>query len=113
MARLGTFVFAFLISVSAAIAQTPPPAPPATPPQVPVAPGSITGKVLLDGAPVHGAMVLIIGSPRTATTAEDGSYTLPGVAPGTYEVIAQREHLTTGRETVTVVAGLPSTVDFT
>ena len=96
-----------------ALFQTPPPptVPPAQP--VPQATGSITGKVVTDdGAPVHGATVLIIGSPRTATTGEDGSYTITGIAPGTYEVIAQREHLTTGRQSVTVTASQPSTVDF-
>ena len=117
MARLHTFVFLLLFPASAAAAQTPPPTVP-TPqqpaPQAPATAGSITGKVTMDGGePVHGALVVIIGSSRTATTGEDGSYALPGVAPGTYEVIAQREHLTTGRQTVTVTAGQPSTVDFT
>lgn len=118
MARLCT-VFCALLVISAsasASAQTPPPpqTPPPSPQQAPVATGTISGKVTLDtGAPVHGAQVLMIGSPRTATTKEDGAYTIQGIAPGTYEVIAQREHLTTGRQTVTVAAGQTSTVDFT
>ena len=83
-------------------------------PQAPAATGTITGKVVMDsGQAVHGALVLLLGSPRTATTGEDGTFTVTGVAPGTYEVIAQREHLTTGRQTVTVAAGQPSTVNFT
>jgi iron complex outermembrane recepter protein len=117
MARFA-FVFLLVLSLAgSAAAQTPPPQ---TPPQTPVPPqtapaatGTITGKVLVDnGSPVHGALVVVIGSPRTATTAEDGTYTVTGLAPGTYEVIAQREHLTTGRQTVTVTAGQPATVDF-
>ena len=122
MIRRLSFVILLLAFVSPVLAQTPPPQtpppqtpPPAAPPQqTPAVTGSITGKVVLDsGGPVHGALVLIIGSPRTATTGEDGTFTVMGVAPGTYEVIAQREHLTTGRQTVTVVAGQPATVDFT
>ncbi|HEX6324354.1 MAG TPA: TonB-dependent receptor, partial [Vicinamibacterales bacterium] len=101
---------------ASAWAQTPPPptVPPPTPvPQAPVATGSITGTVTMEtGEPVHGALVVVIGSPRTATTDNDGAFTVPAVAPGTYEVIAQREHLTTGRQTVTVTAGQPATVHF-
>jgi iron complex outermembrane recepter protein len=117
MARFA-FVFLLVLSLAgSAAAQTPPPQ---TPPQTPVPPqtapaatGTITGKVVADNdSPVHGALVLVIGSPRTATTGEDGTYTVTGLAPGTYEVIAQREHLTTGRETVTVTAGQPATVNF-
>src|SRR5688500_20384677 len=115
MIRLA-YAFLFVLSTAAgARAQTPPPVPPptpqATPPaQQPVTTGTITGKVALDtGQPVHGANVLLIGSPRTATTQEDGTYTVTGVAPGTYEVIAQREHLTTGSQPVTVAAGQTAT----
>ena len=105
----------FLLFATSASAQTPPPpVPPAVPvPQAPVAAGSITGTVTMEtGEPVHGALVVVIGSPRTATTDNDGAFTVPAVAPGTYEVIAQREHLTTGRQTVTVTAGQPATVHF-
>ncbi|MBA3949996.1 MAG: TonB-dependent receptor plug domain-containing protein [Acidobacteria bacterium] len=99
------------LSTAAAFAQTPPVAPPAA--QASSA-GSVAGLVALEtGEPVHGALVVIIGSPRTATTDHDGRYVITGVAPGTYEVIAQREHLTTGRETVTVTAGQAAAVDFT
>jgi len=113
MVRLWSFVVALSVMAPAAGAQTPPPVPPATPQQAPVNTGSITGKVVMDsGAAVHGALVLVIASPRTATTGEDGVYTVQGIAPGTYEVIARREHLTTGRQTVTVAAGRTVTVDF-
>jgi iron complex outermembrane receptor protein len=108
-----------LFTATFAAGQTPPPVPPPvpqpTPPaQQPVTTGTITGKVALDtGQPVHGANVLLIGSPRTATTQEDGTYTVTSVAPGTYEVIAQREHLTTGSQSVTVAAGQTATANFT
>lgn len=118
MVRLVSCVFVLLIASSAGAQtpppQTPPPVPVTPAPQAPAGTGTITGKVVMDtGEPVHGALVLLIGSPRTATTANDGTYTLTAVAPGTYEVIAQREHLNTGRQTVTIAAGQSSTVDFT
>ncbi|HUF24673.1 MAG TPA: TonB-dependent receptor [Vicinamibacterales bacterium] len=101
-------VYAFLI-----LTFTSAPAWAQTPQQAPVTTGSITGTVTMEtGQPVHGALVIIIGSPRTATTDNDGAFTVPAVAPGTYEVIAQREHLTTGRQAVTVTAGQPATVHF-
>jgi iron complex outermembrane receptor protein len=109
MARVVSAFLITLLSVASALAQTPPAAP-----QAPASStGSIAGLVALEtGEPVHGALVVIIGSPRTATTDHDGRYVITGVAPGTYEVIAQREHLTTGRETVTVVSGQPATANF-
>ena len=109
MARLfSVFLFALTCAAPAA-AQTPSPV--TSPAQQPA--GSIAGKVALEtGDPVHGALVIVIGSPRTATTGDDGTYTITGVAPGTYEVIAQREHLTTGRETVTVASGQASAANF-
>ena len=118
MVRFAIGLFVLLFGITPAGAQTPPPVPPPTTPQVPaqapVTTGTITGKVALDtGQPVHGANVLLIGSPRTATTAEDGTFTVTGIAPGTYEVIAQREHLTTGSQSVTVAAGQAATANFT
>ena len=105
--RLFAFLFVLLTAATSA-AQTPRPQAQAVPP------GAIAGKVALEtGDPVHGALVIIIGSPRTATTGDDGTYTITGVAPGTYEVIAAREHLTTGRANVEVVSGGTATADFT
>lgn len=110
MARALSAFLITLFSAAAAFAQTPPVAPP--PAQV-SSTGAVAGLVALEtGAPVHGALVVIIGSPRTATTDQDGRYTITGVAPGAYEVIAQREHLTTGRVTVTVTAGQTAAADF-
>lgn len=105
--RFFAFVFLLLTAATAA-AQTPPPQAQAA------AAGAIAGTVTLQtGDPVHGALVVIIGSPRTATSGDDGTYTITGVAPGTYEVIAAREHLTTGRAVVEVVSGGTATADFT
>ncbi len=94
-------LMAVAISASAA-AQTPP------------GEGAIAGRVTfaVDGGPVHGATVIVVGARRTTTTDADGTFALPNVPVGTYEVIAQREHLSAGRQTVTVAAGQTATVDF-
>ena len=103
-------LFVFLIAFFAAAAPAAAEAQAARPAR---ASGAIAGTVTLQtGAPVHGALVVVIGSPRTATTADDGTFTVTNVAPGTYEVIAAREHLSTGRLMVTVAAGETARADF-
>ena len=76
--------------------------------------GTVRGTVtLLDtGAAVHGATVLIIGPGFVAATAEDGQFEIVNVPPGTYEILAQREHLTATRQTITVHAAQVAEVDF-
>jgi len=77
--------------------------------------GTVAGKVIFDitNQPVHGATVIIIGARRTITTTEAGTFEIPNVPVGTYEVIAQREHFSAARKTVIVTAGQTSTVEFT
>ncbi|MCC7184733.1 MAG: TonB-dependent receptor [Acidobacteria bacterium] len=76
--------------------------------------GTVSGKVIFDATkePVHGATVIIIGARRTITTSEAGTFDIPNVPVGTYEVIAQREHFSAARKSVTVTAGQTSTVEF-
>lgn len=76
--------------------------------------GTVSGKVLfeLTNQPVHGATVIIIGARRTITTTDAGTFEIPNVPVGTYEVIAQREHFSAARKSVTVTAGQTSTVEF-
>ena len=76
--------------------------------------GTVSGKVIFDitSQPVHGATVIIIGARRTITTTEAGTFEIPNVPVGTYEVIAQREHFSAARKSVTVTAGQTSTVEF-
>jgi iron complex outermembrane receptor protein len=77
--------------------------------------GTVSGKVVFEitNQPVHGATVIIIGARRTITTTEAGTFEIPNVPAGTYEVIAQREHFSAARKSVTVTAGQTSTVEFT
>lgn len=76
--------------------------------------GTVAGTVIFEatGAPVHGATVIIIGARRTITTTGEGTFQIANVPAGTYEVIAQREHFSAARRTITVTAGQTTTVDF-
>ncbi|MGH3071968.1 MAG: carboxypeptidase regulatory-like domain-containing protein, partial [Gaiellaceae bacterium] len=59
-----------------------------------------------EGTPLAGATVRLVGRPRTATTAENGSFTLANVEPGAYTLeIVAAGHVRTLVEGVTVVAG--------
>jgi iron complex outermembrane receptor protein len=64
------------------------------------------------GEAVHGAAVVVVGVRRQATSGDDGKFEINNVPVGTYEVLAQREHLTTGRQTVTVESGKAVSLEF-
>ena len=76
--------------------------------------GIVRGTVTLEenGGPVHGAVVLVVGSGAFALTDEQGSFEIDDIPAGSYEVLAQREHLTAGRQMLTVDPGAAATVDF-
>ncbi|MGH9312337.1 MAG: TonB-dependent receptor [Vicinamibacterales bacterium] len=76
--------------------------------------GSIRGTVSLaqNNDPVHGATVLVTELRRTVATDETGQYEITNVPPGIYTVLAQREHLTTERQQVTVPEGQAVTANF-
>ena len=76
--------------------------------------GTVRGEVTFtaNGTRVHGAVVLVVGPSLVALTDEDGVFEIPDVPAGTHEVLAQREHLTAARQTVTVQAGDTVVVDF-
>ena len=61
---------------------------------------------------VHGAVILVVGTGKFALSDEQGRFAIHGVPAGSYEVLAQREHMTAGRQRVTVEPGGDSTVDF-
>ena len=76
--------------------------------------GAVRGTVTLEenGDRVHGAVVLIVGSGAFALTDDEGVFEIDSVPAGSYEVLAQREHLTAGRQPVTVDPGATATLDF-
>ncbi len=76
--------------------------------------GTVAGTVTLqeNGSAVGGAVVLVVGSGKFALTDEQGGFVIDGVPAGSYEVLAQREHLTAGRQTVDVRPDQAATVDF-
>jgi iron complex outermembrane receptor protein len=75
---------------------------------------TVSGRVTLaaDGSPVHGATVIVVGARRTTTTDDAGVFTIENVPIGTYEVVAQREHLSADRQTVTLTAGGSASLTF-
>ena len=77
--------------------------------------GAVRGAVTLaeNGDPVRGAVILVVGSGIFALTDEQGAFEIDDLPAGSYEVLAQREHLTAERRTVTVAAGAAAPVDFT
>ena len=77
--------------------------------------GSVQGTVTFadGGAAVHGAVVLVVGPGLFALTAENGEFEIENVPAGTYEILAQREHLTAGRQAIMVDAEQTTTVNFT
>ena len=76
--------------------------------------GSVEGQVTLDegGGPVHGAVVLVVGPGLVALTDTEGAFVIENVPAGVYELLAQREHLTAERQTITVDAGQRAVVNF-
>ena len=76
--------------------------------------GTVRGTVTLEenGDFVSGAVILVVGSGAFALTDARGSFVIDRVPAGSYEVLAQRDHLTAGRQTVTVEPGGIVTADF-
>lgn len=74
----------------------------------------ITGTVLGQGdQPLGDVRVTITGTRLGAMTAPNGRYTITGVAPGTYEVRAQRIGYAAKVQQVTVTTGQAATANFT
>ena len=76
--------------------------------------GVVGGRVTLveNGGPVHGAVIVVVGAGALGLTDEQGGFEIDNVPAGSYEVIAQREHLTADRRMVTVAAGETATLSF-
>ena len=76
--------------------------------------GAVRGTVTLEGhgGLVRGAVILVVGSGAVALTDEEGRFEIDGVPAGEYEIVAQREHLTAGRQTVLVEPRGTAVADF-
>jgi Outer membrane receptor for ferrienterochelin and colicins len=72
--------------------------------------GVLVGRVLAGDVAVPSATI-ILGSGRVILARQDGRFRA-AAPPGRYEVRAQRVGYTTARDTVTIVAGQTSTVNF-
>jgi iron complex outermembrane receptor protein len=72
--------------------------------------GTLVGRVLSGDVAVPSATIILSGG-RVILTRVDGRYRL-AVPAGRYEVRAQRIGYTTGRDTVTIVAGQTATLNF-
>ena len=68
---------------------------------------TISGRVTAveGGRPLAGAHVLLVGSTSVATTGEDGSFTLKGIAIGTWQLQALHVGYESQKKPVTVARG--------
>ena len=76
--------------------------------------GTVTGRVtdVRSGQPIAGAAVQIEGTALGTAAGDDGRYRLGNVPAGRQTITARRIGYAAGRQTVTVAAGAPATVDF-
>ncbi|HPR18175.1 MAG TPA: carboxypeptidase regulatory-like domain-containing protein, partial [Candidatus Cloacimonadota bacterium] len=68
---------------------------------VPPEQGSLTGTVaeVTTGNVIEGAVVTILGAGYTATSAADGTYTIPNLYTGTYDITCEAENYITAEHT--------------
>jgi hypothetical protein len=76
--------------------------------------GEISGKVIdsSDGSPIPFANVTTEPPTSSVTTDADGEYSISGVYPGNYSVIATKQDNTSGEVRVAVVAGQMTVADL-
>ena len=77
-------------------------------------PGIVRGTVALveNGGAIHGAVVLLVGPGLVALTDERGEFEIENVPAGTYEILAQREHLSSARQIIAVESEATTAVEF-
>ncbi|MER6944316.1 S8 family serine peptidase [Nonomuraea sp. NPDC000554] len=74
--------------------------------------GELGGTVTAGGAPLSGATVTISGPlTRTVVTGQDGTYAVPRLLPGDYQVSAEKFGYDSGTATATVTADQRATAD--
>ena len=76
--------------------------------------GTVRGTVTLieTGEPIHGAVVLVIGPGRAVSTDTEGAFVIENVPAGTYEILAQREHLTASHQMIVVTSAETTNLKF-
>lgn len=75
--------------------------------------GSLTGTVRSGGEPVAGVRIAVAGPlDRSVTTGADGTYSLPVLSVGDYQVSASKFGYETGHGSVTVVENETASADF-
>jgi TonB-linked SusC/RagA family outer membrane protein len=77
--------------------------------------GSVSGQVVsaATGEPLRGAQVFLEGTGHGTLTGGDGTYTIPNVRPGTYNVVVRMIGHADGRQAnQTVRAGETASIDF-
>ncbi|HVA57139.1 MAG TPA: SusC/RagA family TonB-linked outer membrane protein [Gemmatimonadaceae bacterium] len=76
--------------------------------------GSIAGRVMdkPSGTPLANAVITVVGTPRGARTADDGTYRITGVQAGAHTVRVNRLGYTASTIAVSVPAGGEATADF-
>ncbi|MEW4224362.1 carboxypeptidase regulatory-like domain-containing protein [Rossellomorea marisflavi] len=82
-------------------------------------PGTLTGLVTDTGStPLSGVNITVTTSSGTGTivattvTGNDGTYTIPGLAPGNYIVVASGTNFQQGSEGATITSGATTVVNF-
>ncbi len=92
-----------LLSLAAALAQSPPQTAGAT----------IQGTVTVgEGRTIHNADVIVLRTSFRAETDETGKYKLAGLPPGSYDIVAHAHGLSDARSRLEFKAGSSVTVDF-
>lgn len=76
--------------------------------------GTLSGKVVLEsnGSPLRNAMITVSRTGKLSESESDGAYTIKGIPPGTYTVLAHLQSLSDETKTVTITAGQTTTLDF-
>ena len=75
--------------------------------------GAVEGTVRVTGdQPLADATVMLVGTTRGGRSDAAGKFRIPGLAPGSYQVRAQRIGYTSATQTVSVTAGGTATANF-
>jgi len=79
----------------------------------PVSQSILTGTVTSGGSPLSGVTISLVGTTLSATTNASGSYTINGIAAGTYQVTASKTGYASVTLPATLAPGQTLTLNFT